>query len=260
MNNISLNIAGKIDPQTVAIFEIVSRATSELQIPFVVVGATARDIVMHYGHGAPIERATSDVDFAIEVPSWEAFNALKDLLSESGFRSTSAQQRLIDDSGNKIDIVPFGKVESKKATVTWPPDDAITMNVLGFKEACDSAEWVRVNENPQVDIPVVTPTGLMLLKLIAWTDRGPAKRVRDALDIAYLLSTYERIKVVEDRLYDEDYTGVMDSYDWDITLGELTLERMVEEMCEHIDLQYEKNAKAIAAFFKGFGIAVDLQL
>jgi len=41
-------------------------------MPYVVVGATARDLVLHYGHGAAIRRATQDVDFAIEVPDWPA--------------------------------------------------------------------------------------------------------------------------------------------------------------------------------------------
>ncbi|MES9856486.1 MAG: hypothetical protein ABW166_07785 [Sedimenticola sp.] len=77
-----LNIAGKIDPDTIAIFETVSQAMAELEMLYVVVGATARDLVLHYGHGAKIERATHDVDFAIEVPSWAAFEALKDKLCE----------------------------------------------------------------------------------------------------------------------------------------------------------------------------------
>ena len=69
MTSALLNIAGKIDPGTVTIFEIVNRAIAELNMPYVVVGATARDLVLHYGHGAKIQRATQDVDVAIEVPS-----------------------------------------------------------------------------------------------------------------------------------------------------------------------------------------------
>jgi predicted nucleotidyltransferase len=75
-----LNIAGKIDPETVAVFDVVSRCVADLGIPYVLVGATARDLLLHYGHGAKIQRATADVDFAIEIPSWAAFDALKDSL------------------------------------------------------------------------------------------------------------------------------------------------------------------------------------
>ncbi len=46
------------------------------------------------------------------------------------------------------------------------------MKVLGFQEACDNAEWVRIQENPELDVPVATPAGMSLLKIIAWTDRA----------------------------------------------------------------------------------------
>ena len=58
MTSTLLNIAGKIDPQTVALFETVSSAIADLDMPYVVVGATARDLVLHYGHGARVQRAT----------------------------------------------------------------------------------------------------------------------------------------------------------------------------------------------------------
>jgi predicted nucleotidyltransferase len=71
-----LNIAGKIDPKPVAVFEVVSRVIAGLDMRYVVVGATARKLVLHYGHGATVQRATHDVDFAIKVPGWAAFEAL----------------------------------------------------------------------------------------------------------------------------------------------------------------------------------------
>ena len=58
MTNTLLNISGKIDLGTVALYKMVSNATAQLAIPFVVVGVSARDIVLHYGHGARIQRAT----------------------------------------------------------------------------------------------------------------------------------------------------------------------------------------------------------
>ena len=46
MSDLSLNISGKIDSQTVALYKNVSEAANQLEIPFVVVGASARDIVL----------------------------------------------------------------------------------------------------------------------------------------------------------------------------------------------------------------------
>jgi len=284
MTSTSLNIAGKIDPNTVAIFETVSRVITELGMPYMVVGATARDIVLHYGHGARIQRATHDVDFAIEVSDWTAFEALKQALCEQGFRTTKAPHRLISPADTVVDIVPFGNIEDEAASIAWPPTGDVAMNVLGFQEACDAAEWVRVQDVPELDIPIATPMGMVILKLIAWTDRAKDLRKKDAMDIAYLLTTYEAIREVIDALYEGDNIHIMERYDWDITLaaahllgqhakgiaqtntwqqlarfanGEMdgrTIERLAEEMCEHVENQYARNEQLLTAFFKGFGI------
>lgn len=284
MTSTLLNIAGMIEPGTVSIFETVSRAVEELAIPYVVVGATARDLVLHYGHGARIERATGDVDFAIEVPDWTAFETLKDRLCEQGFSTTRQQHRLISPTNTEVDIVPFGHVEDEQASIAWPPEGDVTMNVLGFQEACNAAERVRIQENPELDIPVATPAGMALLKLIAWTDRAQERRRKDARDIAYLLSTYEAIEEVREALYSEENAQVIDAFEWDATQasaymlgkharsiaqdntvqeitrlvnGELrgrNVERLTEEMCERIDINYERNEQLLSAFIEGFGI------
>jgi len=44
----------------------------------------ARDLVLHYLHGAEIQRATMDIDFAIEVPDWSAFNTIKKQTARRG--------------------------------------------------------------------------------------------------------------------------------------------------------------------------------
>ncbi|GBE09286.1 hypothetical protein BMS3Abin11_02417 [bacterium BMS3Abin11] len=277
-----LNISGKIEPRTVALFETVSRVMTDLEIPYVVVGATARDIVLHYGHGAALERATIDVDFAIEVPNWTAFDALKNRLCEQGFKTSNAQHRLISPMGTEVDIVPFGDIENGEASITWPPGDEVIMNVLGFQEACDTAEWVRVQDRPKLDVPVVTPAGLVLLKIIAWSDRARDLRGKDAMDISYLLSTYEKITAVMDALYESNNTQIMEVHDWDITLSaayllgrhasdiaqkktktminrftnkgldSLNMERLVEEMCDDVDTQFDRNWKLLSAFMDGF--------
>ena len=280
-----LNLSGKIDPQTVAVFEVVGRVMTVLGMPYVVVGATARDLVLHYGHGAPLQRATQDVDFAIEVPDWSAFDALKNKLGENGFRTTEAQHRLISPSGVMVDVVPFGQLEDEAALIAWPPEGEIVMNVLGFQEACDHAEWVRIQDSPELDVPVATPVGMALLKVIAWMDRARDLRKKDAMDLAYLLSTYEKIPRVIDSLYGED-TSIMEWYDWDITqssahllgqhahriardntrlevdrfvkgqLGERNTEVLVDEMCtRRMESQYERNRQLLSAFLSGFDVA-----
>lgn len=278
----SLNITGKLDSNIVEIFRIVSNVVHDLEMPYVVVGAMARDLVLHYGYGAKIERATGDVDFSMEVPDWAAFEILMSKLIEQGFRETRQQHRLIGPNNTSIDIVPFGGIEDGDAAIVWPPKGDITMNVLGFKEACDNAEWVCIQEEPELNIPVANPAGLVLLKFIAWTDRASDLRKKDATDIAYLFSTYEKIGDIFDALYEERNIEIMEAYDWDITQaashllgqhakhiahantvseiaklvngepGQLTLDLFVDEMCEHIDVQRKRNQQLLTAFITGF--------
>lgn len=280
MSSTLLNISGKIDAKAVALYQCVCEATTELAIPFVVVGASARDIVLHYGYGARIYRATGDIDFGIQVPHWSAFEALKQSLISKGFTETKTQHRMLSPSHVIIDIVPFGQVEDDNANISWPPDGDWVMNVLGFKEACDHAETVRIQDEPPVDIPVATPEGLTLLKWIAWMGRTSGERKKDAKDLIYLFTTYEKIPTIQDYLYNDQ--TLMNKYDWDMTLasaeqlGEnvkkiaseqtvrsisalfngqhktLSIERLIEEMCENIEQQYERNETLTRAFITGF--------
>ncbi len=280
MTSISLNISGKIDSGSVEICAAVSEVCSQLEIPYVVVGASARDMVLHYGHGAKIQRATSDLDFGIQVPDWTAVEVLKAVLIEAGFRETKAAHRLISPANIQMDIVPFGELEDGEANIRWPPKGAFLMNVLGFWEVCEAAQIVRVQDNPGVDVPVATPPGMAILKLIAWIDRAADLRRKDARDLVYLLTTYEQLTSVSDCLHEDQ--ALMERYDWDIQLAgshqlgidaasvalkqtskaiatlfengnpKLSQERLIEEMCEHVDREYVRNEELISAFADGF--------
>lgn len=286
MSDTLLNISGKIDTETVALYKRVGDVASQLSIPFVVVGASARDIVLHYGHGARIQRATTDIDFGIQVPNWSAFATLKRGLLDLGFKEARDQHRVVSPGNVQVDIVPFGQIEDKKANIQWPPDGDFIMNVLGFQEACDNAETVRIQNNPPVDIPVATPEGMTILKLIAWTDRTADMRGKDAKDLCYLFTTYEKIPTVSEGLHDSQ--TLMVKYDWDIVLAgahqlginaanivenktyeaiaclfkgthkSLTIELLIEGMCEQIEYEYEHSEILINAFIDGFTNKGDL--
>ena len=280
MSDTLLNISGKIDSSTVALYTSVSKAADDLDIPFVVVGASARDIVLHHGHGVRVQRATADIDFGIQVQDWAAFDALKASLLDDGFREAKVQHRVISPNNIPVDIVPFGQVEDDESNIAWPPEGDWVMSVLGFQEACDHAEMVRIQDEPPVDIPVATPAGMAVLKLIAWTDRAVDMRRKDAKDLQYLFTTYEKIPAISELLYSEP--DVMAFYDWDIELAsayqlgveaeaitaeqtyntitrllngdddKLSVEMLVEEMCERIEREYERNESLMKAFINGF--------
>ena len=277
-----INIAGKISSETVEVLGTVSRLANELGSPFVVVGASARDLVLHYGYGAPVKRATYDVDFAVEVATWEVYGTLRERLEQVDYTATEHAHRMHSPNGTVIDIVPFGPIESDGGTIGWPPDGEVVMDVTGFQDACDAADWVRVQEEPEpLDIPVASPAGMAVLKLIAWTDREVNLRGKDATDLAYLLRTYETIPEVRDTLYGEE-SKIMEACEWDLSiaashllgrhaaeisggqtrahvlslrrgeLGSRSPERLTQEMCEQVDVQFERNHQLLTAFLTGF--------
>lgn len=252
-----LNLTGKIDTKTVSTLTTVHQIAVALGHSYIVVGATARDLVLHYGYGAPVERATRDIDFAIEVESWAAFEKMKSELVQQGFQvDKRTEHRLTSPTGHPIDIVPFGGVEQANSTIAWPPDGDVEMSVTGFKEANDNAQLVLISENPEIKCRVATPAGLMILKLISWTDRANELRVKDAGDIRYLLTTYPQIEAVQDEVYSDVNESTLQKYGWnpDLTacclLGEecrrISSAQTAEQIVTLKDTDSQKNTERIA--------------
>lgn len=217
MKTTSLNVVGKLPQGLVELYQIISGHTESLDIPYLVVGATARDIILHHGFGAAIERGTRDVDFGIQVENWEQFEQLRAALLENGFipHKTKPHQ-LITTVPNgeewEVDIIPFGEIANNENTIAWPPQHDIEMSVTGFKEAFDHALNVIISDDPTLEIKVASPAGMLLLKLISWLEREPSIRSKDAMDIYYLTKHYSKIPEVADGLYDDDY---MEAQDYD---------------------------------------------
>lgn len=86
------------------------------------------------------------------------------------------------------------------------------MNILGFSEAFKHALRVKIGEDLLADIPVVSPVGLALLKLVSWTERDHGKRPNDAKDFLYLCVNYQKIPEIRDEMYDQEV--MMELYGW----------------------------------------------
>ena len=222
MKNTSVNITGEL-PQgwegLVELYADISGHTKELGVDFLVVGATARNMVLVYGYGATEERGTTDVDFGIHVASWGEFSALRDRLLEAGYKPDAHKiHKLsrVDEEGLRweIDIVPFGEIADNGNVIRWPPGQDVVMSVLGFSEAFQHALDVQISEDPNIVIPVASPAGLCLLKLVSWADRGMGSRTKDAADFEYLIWSYPKIPEIRDALFEE---GQMETQDWDQT-------------------------------------------
>lgn len=162
-----LNISGKIREPFFSIYALISDIAEQNNLPFFIIGATARDIIFEQAFGIKAPRATKDIDLAVQVASWQDFEQLKSQLIATGqLESDKMVQRLRYHGKIPVDIVPFGDIESN-GNIIWPPEYSIKMSVTGFKEAYDNTQVVRLRENPALDVHVVTPIGLIVLKIIA---------------------------------------------------------------------------------------------
>ena len=154
------------------------------------VGALARDLLLHYGHGIAITRATEDVDLALAIENWDEFDSVRSaLLSTGKFAPYSgAIHKLRYREQCWIDLVPFGAVERPDGIIAWPPAGEEVMRVLGYKEANATAIHVTLPESQVVR--VVSLPMLAVLKVLVWKDRQAYAPRKDALDLALILHNY----------------------------------------------------------------------
>ena len=157
------------------------------------------------------------MDFGLEVPSWEHYQKMRDALIESGFTAhpkKTHQLSTTDSDGLswEIDLIPFGGVSDAHGQITWPPEHAFQMSVLGFDEAYKHAWDVLLNKEPALRVKVASPAGILLLKLIAWTERGREYQGKDAIDIYYVIKHYGKIPDVFEALYEREYMDLQ-NYD-----------------------------------------------
>lgn len=154
------------------------------------VGATARDILLNYAHGIAIARGTADIDFALATQNWMSFESVRTRLVETGdfTAQNKTMHRLLYKNGIPVDIIPFDGVKGVNRHIEWPPERAVTMNVLGYREALESAERVRLPGDSVLN--VISLPAFMLVKLIAWSERGRDAPGKDAYDLYLVLQNY----------------------------------------------------------------------
>ena len=65
-------------------------------MPFFVVGATARDVILRYAYRLPVRRATRDVDIAVRVTDRNEYNSLVNILISTGdIKATTLGHRFL---------------------------------------------------------------------------------------------------------------------------------------------------------------------
>ncbi len=198
-----LDLSGKISDFIIVVLEVISDVANNLSIPFFVIGATARDILLNNYYGIKTERATYDIDLGISVETWNIFeNLTESLIATGNFKKIKSPQRLFYKDKFPVDIVPFGRISDPKNSIKWPPNNEIEMSTLGFKESYDHSVLVRLKSNPKLEVKFASLCGLALMKIISWDEKYP-ERSKDAKDLDFIMRNYIYAGN-EERVYDEE--------------------------------------------------------
>ena len=158
--------------------------------PYFLAGATARDLLLEHAHGINPGRNTRDVDLALMVGDWPAFESLRSRLINSGRFAplgTTLHKLRFDDT-YELDLIPFGAIEEADRTIAWPPDGGIVMGVFGFREVYDDTLLMQLPGGETMRI--VSLPALVVLKLVAWEERRWRRPGTDAHDLALILRHY----------------------------------------------------------------------
>lgn len=149
-----------------AVIRAMQAGAGQLGLEPLLVGATARDLLLVHVFEQPVRRATLDVDFAVALASWEQFEALKlELISGHGFQDEPRQkQRLIyggegEGKGMTIDLVPFGGLQMDDNTVAWPPDMDVLMTVTGLRGSAAGGCFRGIGARPSGEGGLLTGPG-----------------------------------------------------------------------------------------------------
>lgn len=177
------------------------------------VGALARDLLLFHAHNIPVRRATADIDVAFAVADWEEFSRLRGaLLASTHFTAHNSMiQRFLHREHRQLDIVPFGGLELPDGSIAWPPRGDEVMTVVGFRDAFASAVDALLPKGQRV--LVVSLSMLVILKLVAWSDRHATAPGKDAADLLLILKNYLDAGN-QSRMY-EEAAHLLDQNDFD---------------------------------------------
>lgn len=168
-----------LEPQEKQVLVDLKAVLDSLDLPMLVVGAGARLLIFDRQYNRE-GRVTKDWDVAVELDSWSDFQTLCDRLTlgeNPRFKvAHKVPHKFIHlETGVEVDIVPFGEIGQPKQEIEW--EDGLTMNLLGLEEALLCAKEQVIDD--ELVIPVVDRPAFLGLKLIAWSDRGGNKDLKD---------------------------------------------------------------------------------
>jgi predicted nucleotidyltransferase len=188
-NSSSLSYRSLLIPHFLEVLKIMDEVFTTYNTPYYLIGVNATDLQL-LKEGIKPSRGTKDIDFAVMLSSFAEYNKITDALEEKGFRKAKDPFTLYHAALNvAIDVLPFGQIEEND-TINFTEREVI-MNVLGFKETLTESTEVSVDETFSIQVPPLH--GMVVLKLIAWSDR-PEIRATDLDDIYRIVKHYFHVE------------------------------------------------------------------
>lgn len=192
-----------------AISEVFNLINQEI----IVVGATARDLILLLCNEPASKTKTFDLDLAIALKDWQDFDNLVELLQANNFERLNLHQKFCyrgvnNDCYYEVDIVPYGEI-AKYDTVYWRPDGVPAMSVRCYEDIMQHAITIKIEE---ISVRIAPIAGQFLTKLDAWIDRND-RTEKDARDIMLFLQKYYLAMVVDSKSIPEEVNcSAIDDY------------------------------------------------
>lgn len=213
-------------PHFKEVFEIIDTVMTPKGYPYYLIGASALALEF-LEQGIKVFRGTKDIDFAVMLSRLEQYEEIMDQLKSYGFsRVQNVPHRVYNNNLRvEVDILPFGQIEQGH-TIQFL-DKKTELHVLGFTEVLKNAEKYQFEG---MTIAVPTLPGMVLLKLIAWSDR-PDRRMHDLADILHIIDHYFNLNFDEITDYHHD-TFTEEKYFDKLKIGAIVLGRKVKKYLE----------------------------
>lgn len=169
-------------------FDSIDEVMKALKIPYYLIGVSAIALEL-LKRGIKPSRGTKDIDFAVMISSINEYDKISEALAAKGFNKVAAPWTFYSITFKiVIDLLPFGEIEEKH-TVNFN-ERYTDLHLLGFREVLEDAEQVEIDDK----IASIPPLqGMVILKLIAWSDR-PEERENDLSDILLIIQHYYTLK------------------------------------------------------------------
>lgn len=250
------DLRGKIDLAYLEALEEVDFKLRSISQEYMLVGALARDLNLLSLTGVLPQRATRDIDIAMDVDSMDAYTVATESLGEP----TQTEHRFFV-KGIEVDVVPFGAIQ-QGFTVEF--SDSV-LDVSGFSEAFRSSVSFRLSDS--LTVKCVSLPMLLVLKILAWRDRR-LHTIKDADDIRTILESVDLTDFSGDSYPDETALKLVD-YDLStvssVLMGMEAAETVLDATADalmdifrssyedlKIDLKTPLNKDRIRSFFVGF--------